>query len=218
MILKLVKYGAVIAAVGIVLFIGRKSWLISVICPRCLQHGYLEIEEIYGLPVYQSLELAQDPGGITSPAIFSPGFPSARPSLYIDIASRPCIHRFKKGGFGVTTIKYTADGCFPEWGKYTARISAMEALYAVWSKYRDRQLAVETLRLIDRCYPVAEDDRNFMKDRFPGIYSGDQWLTENGDNMAAVEIFRQLPSARSAREWRALLHVAGRVMETDHAH
>ena len=145
--------------ISVILLFGYKTWDISSVCPKCLQHAYIHKKDVYGLPIYKSIKLRQNPGGIMSSASFSPSIPDISPKLYTEIFEKECSHEFKRGGFGFNTFGLHGDGSFCEWDFFVNRMDFIEAVYIAYSNTKSKKLAKETYRIIDTIFPVEDFEK-----------------------------------------------------------
>jgi hypothetical protein len=169
---KAIKITAILAilvlSVIVIFFIdiGYEKCDISAICPKCLQHAYIKEIKIHGLTVYKSAFFSQNPGGIMSPAGFSPRVPQVSPELYTKILDKKCEHNLKKGGVGTTVgflpfFGLNKDGGYGQWRLYTQRIEVIGALYAAYVNTGNKELAQKTYAMIDAAFPL--DDKKMKE-------------------------------------------------------
>lgn len=152
----LVLTGLVLAIAVLVVPGGWTVWDISATCPKCLQQANIHKTEIFGIPVYQRIELPRNSGGLMGSAVLGPEVPPINPALYEQILGRPCAHTFVKGGAGQDCgylFRIHKDSVFVAGFQLQPRIDALAALYGAYVRTDDGYAAAAIYAVIDQLFP-----------------------------------------------------------------
>lgn len=124
---------------------GRSSVSYSAICAQCLQHARGVEKELLGFPYYSRQRLSQNPGGLMSPAIFSPPVAQIDPAIYEQIFGRPCEHFFVRGGFCRYSWGMVGCGSHGAARQFGFRDALIEQLYRAYPTERRQGLGARNV-------------------------------------------------------------------------
>lgn len=215
----LVILGVVVSALGF-----REHWVISAVCPKCLQGASITMVKVARMPIFKRTTYSQhvhlSPSWSGRTASVSEGID---PRMYTEILAKECRHEFKRDWFGATTVSFFIcgvhkDGGFSERRLYQPRIEAVAALYSVFANVPNKPLARMTYARIDSIVPMSKEGRlqevhAIRRWRESGGVSDQelqQYYPESFPMSRAIEELElfaaRLSNAESEEEWAGLLH------------
>lgn len=155
-------------------------------CANCLAQGRGREISVLGVTVHRVLNIG--------PNSDYPDLPSDGSAAYQRIMEQACPHQFKRGGMGCSSFGMIACGKYPDERAFGSRIQAIQALFRVFKRIDDLDLARKSLHWIDSQLKSDADLRKALN------YVGG----ELGPNHLA-EFARLMKSVNSEAEWGSIL-------------
>jgi hypothetical protein len=127
----------------------------SAICARCLQHISGYERTFFGINISRRERMVQGHGGLMSPDIFGPPISPCDPKLYHEITGKSCDHAYMRSGFCRYTWGMVGCGSYGGAERYRFRNSLVDRVYGAYLRIKDKDLALDTMTLLDGRYPIA---------------------------------------------------------------
>lgn len=165
----------------------------SAICIKCLQHAYINEKGVPGKAVQTGIRFYESHGGVLSTDIFARETPFLDARIYEEIHGAKCKHIFSKLSFGRSETRIfehiESDGIVDS--PYVDRVNVIGAIYELYSRTKNRELALSSYKIVDELYPVEKDKL---------------YLSKQDSKRIASEMIDKFNSVTTEREWRDLIN------------